>query len=125
MSKAEFMGIMETLKSAYGSKFQDPTKEVVSTWYNCLSDFDGSRLIEAANRYIKDNQYPPTIADLRETYRNVPAPDPYSFEERFKEVAPDMIAELLEAGLITADGGVDYGDLSEVQFKALREAGAI
>ena len=124
MDENRFCEIMAMIKGAYGERFQKLEPDVLDTWWNCLSDLDECRLAEAARRYIKSNQFPPTIADLRNIYRGVSAPEPKPFD-RFKNVAPDMIEELLEAGLITTDGGVDYGDLSEVQFKALREAGAI
>lgn len=124
MNKAEFVAMMETLKAAYGKKFHDLTKEVASTWYNCLSDLDGDRLKTAAERYIKDHQYPPTISELREAYRNVPAPEPDDFD-RFKNIPPETVKQLMSMGIITEDAGIDLYNATSEHVELLQKAGAL
>lgn len=124
MSKAELAEIMEMLKYAYGSKFHELTKEVVSAWYSCLADLDGKRLKTAAEQYIKGHQYAPTISALREAYQSVPAPEPDAFD-RFKNLPPEVVRQFMDIGIITADAGINLYDATAEQIQLLQESGAL
>lgn len=68
MDKKKFVEFMKKIKAAYGSKFQELTSEMLNTWHECLDDLDEKRLSESLRNYIKTNEFPPTIADLRKGY---------------------------------------------------------
>lgn len=70
MSKAKFLEIMDMIKSAYGDRFQDLTKDVVNTWYGFFNECDYDALKDAVYEYIKDNKFPPTICELYQMYKN-------------------------------------------------------
>lgn len=130
MTKPGFKIIMIGIKDAYGGKFQELTSSVLDTWFICLSDLDEDRLKAAAARYIKNNQYPPTIADLREVYRSVPIPEPGPFD-RFKNMPAGSVDVLISLGIITPDGGLDLwpvweaGEAGKEYFKMLQEGGIL
>lgn len=124
MTKAEFKTIMIMAKAAYGNKFQELTAEVLDTWYNCLSDLDGDKLKTAAEQYIKDHQYPPTISELREAYRNVLAAEPDEFD-RFKNMPPETVKQLMDMGIITEDAGIDLYNATPEHVELLQRAGAL
>lgn len=126
MNKSEFQNVMETIKCAYGDRFQELTKPVLSVWYKCLSDLDGNRLFTAACSYIKYKQYPPTIADLREEYRNVRVEEPEEdMFERFNSLPPEVFEGLKQAGIIDAEGCINCFDATPEQIKILQECGAL
>lgn len=124
MTKPEFKPIMTMIKGAYGGKFHTLTAEVMDTWYSCLSDLDGSRLEEAAAQYIKANQFPPSISDLRTVYKSLPAAEPDEFD-RFKGLAPETVKELMGLGIITEDAGIDLYYATPEQIRLLQEVGAL
>lgn len=126
MSKSEFRELMELVKGAYGDKFQELTKKVLSVWYDCLSDLDGSRLLLAAQKYIKNKQYPPTIADLRNEYRGVcvDKPEEGSFY-RFRNLQEAAFEEYRQLGIIDDDGGIECGLATPEQIRILQESGAL
>jgi len=124
MTKPEFRSIMIIVKASYGNKFHELTNEVLDTWYNCLSDLDGNRLKTAAERYVKDHQYPPAISELREAYRHVPAPEPDEFD-RFKNIPPETVKQLMDMGIITEDAGIDLYNATHEHVELLQRAGAL
>lgn len=126
MDKKEFGSIMSTIKGAYGDRFQDLTEPMLSVWYRCLSDLDGNRLFMATCSYIKYKQYPPTIADLREEYRNVRVEEPEEdMFERFSSLPPEVFEELKQAGIIDEEGCINCFDATPEQIKTLQECGAL
>lgn len=68
MNKTDLAEVVNIIKSTYGSRFQEFTKSVADVWFECLKDLNRDMLINATYNYVKKNQYPPTIADLRQEY---------------------------------------------------------
>jgi len=131
MDENKFCEIMAMIKGAYGAKFQELTTDVMDTWYNCLSDLDGDRLKTAAGRYIKEHQYPPTIADLREACYKIPIVKPVdislsdNFDVRFQNLTQDQKTEFLKLGIITKDAGINLYDAEPEHIRILKESGAL
>lgn len=126
MSKSEFREMMELVKGAYGDRFQELTKKVLSVWYDCLSDLDGNRLLLAARKYIKNRQYPPTIADLRNEYRGMHAEEPEEGPfDRFRNLPEAAFEEYRRLGIIDDDGGIECGLATPEQIRILQESGAL
>ena len=70
MTKEEFATIVIKINQAYKDK-EPVTEEGFEVWYELLSDLETRTLNEAAKNYIKENRYPPTIADLRTEYAKI------------------------------------------------------
>lgn len=71
MTQKEFMVIAAAIKTYYPKDNILPTKESVSLWYDCMNDLDFSKTQESIRRYVKNNNYPPTIADIRKHYEEI------------------------------------------------------
>lgn len=102
MSEQKFIEIMQDLKAGYGGKFPELDKKVLNVWYRGLSDLDDKRAEEAVIKYIKDNKFPPTIAELREYYRSIPKQeDEEDFEEpEGEEISDEEFIRMIKAGEI-------------------------
>lgn len=70
VTREEFASIVIKINQAYADK-KPITKEGIDIWYELLNDLDARTLNAAANNYIMDNRYPPTIADLRQEYKHI------------------------------------------------------
>lgn len=68
MQKNEFLNLAAAIKTYYPKDNILPTKESMELWYDLLSDLDYKMAQNAMKNYVKKNQYPPTIADLRQEY---------------------------------------------------------
>ena len=95
MTKEEFSVIVIKINQAYRDR-QPITKEGFDIWYDLLSDLNVKTLNMATSNYIRDNKYPPTIADLRSEYKRIV--DHYSdmskqlreIYDRTRGIYPDM-----------------------------------
>lgn len=72
MTKNEFVELMNCIKDAYPGRFDisksNGTKQI---WYECLEDLKPAIAKKALIAYVQSNTYPPTVADLREKYREI------------------------------------------------------
>ena len=68
MNKTDLAEVINIIKNTYGSRFQEFTKSAADVWFECLKDLNRDMLVNATYNYVKKNQYPPTIADLRHEY---------------------------------------------------------
>lgn len=70
MNKTEFGTLISAIRAAYVNKWITAEDEVLNTWYEMLKDLDYSVLAEAVNDYIRSQDFPPSIAQLRKAYLN-------------------------------------------------------
>ena len=68
MTKTEWAEIIKKIRVLFPrSEFMD-RKEVFDAWYEELSDLQFPAAMKAVQNYAKENQYPPSIADIRKEY---------------------------------------------------------
>lgn len=64
MNREETKGLFKFLSDVYSQKFKIDSGKL-DTWTRMLSDQENETVMKHAERYAKDNQFPPSIADLR------------------------------------------------------------
>ncbi|GAA4653960.1 hypothetical protein GCM10023142_10980 [Anaerocolumna aminovalerica] len=64
MSQQEFANIAAMIKAAYPTSNFLPTKESAKTWFEFLKDLDSQTCMSAVREYIRNNEFPPTIAGI-------------------------------------------------------------
>ena len=57
--------MVAALQTAYPTKGFLDSKEAISLWYQMLQDIPMQQVNDAAKRYIMEEHFPPTIADIR------------------------------------------------------------
>ena len=68
MNKQETTQIITLLAGSYESianKSQIQRQMMLNTWYECLNDLDYNLVLQAVKKTIIENQYPPTIHEIR------------------------------------------------------------
>lgn len=68
MNREQVKEVFKILAFAY-PKF-DVTSEKIDFWHKFLIDQDPAVVMKNAERHVMNNQFPPTIAELREVKRN-------------------------------------------------------
>lgn len=66
MTQKEFLVIAKGLKAVYTDPKFLPDKDALDVWYGLLADLPYQVLTLAAQRYMMQETYPPTIAGLRQ-----------------------------------------------------------
>jgi hypothetical protein len=66
MTKEEFGKVIAVLRSAYPNAQNFTAKESIDVWYMLLNDLDYQAASSATMKYISNNKFPPTIADIRQ-----------------------------------------------------------
>ena len=69
MNTKEFKNIMSELNVAYGDKRFPLTSNVYQVWFKYLKDCDADKVGVAIEDCVKSNPYPPSIADILDSYR--------------------------------------------------------
>lgn len=77
MTKLEFANLAAALKAVYQRDNFLSDKESIEIWYKFLSDIPYEILSNAVEKYIRNEVFPPTIADLRR-YANTITGDQWS-----------------------------------------------
>lgn len=80
MTQEEFKVILASLKSNY-KDVNVKTKEQFTFWYEMLKDLDYKALETASRKYMMENTFSPTIADLRKACCSVSSGDKISSTE--------------------------------------------
>lgn len=71
MTKDEWGTVVKKICDFYPRyNFMDK-KEVFDAWYGVLKDLEFPATLKAVENYVKENQYPPTIADIRNGYQKL------------------------------------------------------
>lgn len=65
MKQVEFANIMAAMNAAYPHEKITCDSKKVKLWWNHLKDMDYKAVSKNLNQYIDVNEYPPSIADLR------------------------------------------------------------
>ena len=63
--KAMWAQVVAALQTAYPTKGFLDSKAAISLWYQMLQDIPMQQVEDAAKRYIMEEHFPPTIADIR------------------------------------------------------------
>lgn len=66
MNKKEFAAWAMALNTYYPRVNPIPTKEAMSLWYRQLNDIDAKVAELILHKWVAQNKWPPTIADIRE-----------------------------------------------------------
>ena len=74
MTKKEFLVIVKGLKSVYSDPKFLAGKDAIDVWYGLLCDLPYQVLSLATQKYMMQEQYPPTIAGLRKKAAEITAP---------------------------------------------------
>lgn len=72
MTKAEFSKIVKLIAELFPQSNVQFTKPVVATWYEALSDLDYRRASEGVFLYARENQWMPSIAEIRKYANKIP-----------------------------------------------------
>ena len=65
MTIEEFGILADEIKTFFPKDNILPTKEAMKLWYECLKDLDGRKARQALRNYVKNNNFSPTVADIR------------------------------------------------------------
>ena len=74
MTDKEFMVIVKGLKAVYSDPKFLADNDAIDVWYGLLCDLPYSVLSAATQKYMMQEQYPPTIAGLRKKAAEITAP---------------------------------------------------
>lgn len=79
MTRQEFANLMAALKAAYQRDNFMNDKETVAVWYELLRDMSFAELNKSVISYIRNETFPPTVADLCR-YANIIAGNDWSVD---------------------------------------------
>lgn len=65
MTQQDFVKLASYIKTAYPNSNFLPTQESINTYYEELKDLDTQTCMLAIREYIRNNDFPPTIAGIR------------------------------------------------------------
>lgn len=74
MTKKEFLVIVKGLKAVYSDPKFLADKDAIDVWYGLLCDLPYQVLSAAAQQYMMQETFPPTIAGLRKKAAEIQAP---------------------------------------------------
>ena len=74
MTKKEFLVIVKGLKAVYSDPKFLADGDAIDVWYGLLCDLPYQVLSTAVQKYMMQEQYPPTIAGLRKKAAEIQAP---------------------------------------------------
>jgi hypothetical protein len=65
MNKKEVATLLKTISTYYGSKFKvDDPQGTLNAWHKILSDYEFSEIEQNLTEYVKNNKFPPAVADI-------------------------------------------------------------
>ena len=68
MTLQEYIPIVEKLKIFYKQDNFIPDKATSDAWFEMLKDLEAPAVMRSVDNYIKENRFPPTVADIRKEY---------------------------------------------------------
>ena len=71
MTKNEWGTIVKQVRAFYPRYNFIEEKDTFDAWYEMLEDLEYAGALRAVQNYVKENQYPPTIADIRHEYNRM------------------------------------------------------
>lgn len=69
MNKCEFSEFMKEINIAYGDKKFPLSKETMDVWFKYLKSCNYSIILNVLEKYVKENNFPPTISELYQPYK--------------------------------------------------------
>lgn len=69
MTKEEWGKIVKKICDFYPRYDFMDNQDVFDAWYSMLEDLEYPATVRAVENYVKEHQYPPTIADIRQGYQ--------------------------------------------------------
>lgn len=66
MTSEEFGKIVKAMRTYYPNQNTIPNEQAFLLWYEQLADIELQDAVEALKRWVAENKWPPTIADLRQ-----------------------------------------------------------
>jgi len=71
MIEKEFYEVGNLFKNAYRQKNFMATEAEWTVWFDCLKDLEFFLLKDVALDWVRNNKFPPTIAELRDSYHKI------------------------------------------------------
>lgn len=75
MTKDEFKVLVKAMKATYAQETFLPDKDAFDVWYALLSDLPYKQAALAVQKYMSEERFPPTIADIREKATQIITPE--------------------------------------------------
>lgn len=75
MTKAEFSILVKAMKSVYSDPKFIADTDAITVWYEFFKDDDYMVVQTAIQKYMSNNEYPPTIAGIRKNISDITNPD--------------------------------------------------
>jgi hypothetical protein len=117
MTQQEFTNIAVYLKTAYPSSNFLPTKETIKLWYEELKDLDGQVCARAMKEYVRNNDFPPSIAGIRRSCTS----QAKAFAKPWNEAWDGVMAAVKKYGTYGAAEAME--SLDDLTRKAVRAIG--
>lgn len=117
MTKKEFLVIVKGLKAVYSDPKFLADGDAIDVWYGLLCDLPYQVLSTAAQKYMMQEQYPPTIAGLRKKAAEITAP---VHEDMSELEAWSLVRKALSNSGYNAEA--EFGKLPELCQEAVGNA---
>lgn len=117
MTDKEFMIIVKGLKAVYTDPKFLADNDAIDVWYGLLCDLPYQVLSTAVQKYMMQEQYPPTIAGLRKKAAEITAP---VHEDMSELEAWSLVRKALSNSGYNAEA--EFGKLPELCQKAVGNA---
>ena len=114
MTDKEFMVIVKGLKAVYTDPKFLADNDAIDVWFGLLCDLPYQVLSTAAQKYMMQEQYPPTIAGLRKKAAEITAP---VHEDMSELEAWSLVRKALSNSGYNAEA--EFGKLPELCQKAI------
>ena len=69
MTRNEWAEIVKKIRAMFPQSSFMNDQEVFDVWFEMLEDLEFPATMRSVENYAKENQYPPTIADIRQGYK--------------------------------------------------------
>ena len=125
MIKKEFAEIATMLKNAYKQKNFMTIEDEWKVWYECLKDLQFFSLQKATLQWVRHNKFPPTIAEIFESYNKIIASEgDIGGQDRFSLLTDEFREELESQGVIDGQS-LSLENATDKQIKRLQDAGVL
>lgn len=120
MTLNEFFVLVKGMKAVYTDPKFLPDKDAAKVWYGLLKDLPYSVASAAVKKYMMQEKYPPTIADIRRIAADIADPDRHGMPEL---EAWSMVRRAIRNGSYSAED--EYSKLPGAVQKAVGSAGQL
>lgn len=117
MTQQEFTNVAVYLKTAYPASNFLPTREAIAVWYEELKDLDGQVCTKAMKDYVRNNDFPPSIAGIRKSCTE----QVKAFAKPYNEAWDDVMAAVRKYGTYGAVEALNSFD--DITKKCVKQIG--